>query len=204
MANLEIEGRISQKFPVQSGQSARGLWEKQDFVLEYQDGNFPASACFTAFGSDKVKELAPFKVGDAVKVAFNLRGREYNGRWYNDLRVWKVTAAVFEDEIPETIEEKKRFLLRNHIALWDVIRTCQIRGSSDASIENVQVNDLSVILDRCDIRRIFVNGKTAERLYRKYMEDRYARGCICLPSTSPANAAWNLEKLIESWRCIRE
>lgn len=93
MANLEIEGRISQKFPVQSGQSARGLWEKQDFVLEYQDGNFPASACFTAFGSDKVKELAPFKVGDAVKVAFNLRGREYNGRWYNDLRVWKVTAA---------------------------------------------------------------------------------------------------------------
>ena len=119
-------------------------------------------------------------------------------------RFWKVTAAVFEDEIPETIEEKKRFLLRNHIALWDVIRTCQIMGSSDASIENVQVNDLSVILDRCDIRRIFVNGKTAERLYRKYMEDRYARGCICLPSTSPANAAWNLEKLIESWRCIRE
>ena len=93
MANLEIEGRISQKFPVQSGQSARGLWEKQDFVLEYQDGNFPASVCFTAFGSDKVKELAPFKVGDAVKVAFNLRGREYNGRWYNDLRVWKITAA---------------------------------------------------------------------------------------------------------------
>ena len=93
MANLEIEGRISQKFPVQSGQSARGLWEKQDFVLEYQDGNFPASVCFTAFGSDKVKELAPFQVGDAVKVAFNLRGREYNGRWYNDLRVWKITAA---------------------------------------------------------------------------------------------------------------
>ena len=93
MANLEIEGRISQKLPVQSGQSARGLWERQDFVLEYQDGNFPTSVCFTAWGSDKVKDLGQFQVGDTVKVAFNLRGREYNGKWYNDLRVWRISAA---------------------------------------------------------------------------------------------------------------
>ena len=93
MANLEIEGKISLKLPVQSGQSARGLWERQDFVLEYQDGNFPTSACFTAWGSDKVKDLGQFQVGDAVKVAFNVRGREYNGKWYNDLRVWRISPA---------------------------------------------------------------------------------------------------------------
>ncbi len=93
MANLEIEGRISQKLPVQSGQSARGLWERQDFVLEYQDGNFPTSVCFTTWGSDKVKDLGQFQVGDTVKVAFNIRGREYNGKWYNDLRVWRISAA---------------------------------------------------------------------------------------------------------------
>ena len=93
MANLEIEGRISQKLPVQSGQSARGLWERQDFVLDYQDGNFPTSVCFTAWGSDKVKDLGQFQVGDTVKVAFNIRGREYNGKWYNDLRVWRISAA---------------------------------------------------------------------------------------------------------------
>ena len=93
MANLEIEGKISLKLPVQSGQSARGLWERQDFVLEYQDGNFPSQVCFTAWGSDKVKDLGQFQVGDAVKVAFNVRGREYNGKWYNDLRVWRITPA---------------------------------------------------------------------------------------------------------------
>ena len=93
MANLEIEGRISQKLPVQSGQSARGLWERQDFVLEFQDGNFPTSVCFTAWGSDKVKDLNQFQVGDNVKVAFNIRGREYNGKWYNDLRVWRISPA---------------------------------------------------------------------------------------------------------------
>ena len=93
MANLELEGRISQKMAVQSGQSARGPWERQDFVLEYKDGNFPSSVCFTAWGQDKVAELARFQVGDEVKVSFNVRGREYNGKWYNDLRVWKINAA---------------------------------------------------------------------------------------------------------------
>lgn len=100
MANLEIEGKISLKLPVQSGQSARGLWERQDFVLEYQDGNFPTSVCFTAWGSDKVKDLGAFQVGDAVKVAFNIRGREYNGKWYNDLRVWRISAATPQTAAP--------------------------------------------------------------------------------------------------------
>ncbi len=90
---LELEGRIASKLPLQSGQSARGPWSRQEFVLEYQDGSFPTSVCFTAWGDDKVNELNRFQVGDRVKVSFNIRGREYNGRWYNDLRIWKISSA---------------------------------------------------------------------------------------------------------------
>lgn len=93
MAALEIEGRIKQKLSRQSGQSARGAWEKQEFILEYQDGNYPADVMVTAFGSDKVADLDRYQVGDAVKVSFNLRAREYNGRWYNDVRLWKIAQA---------------------------------------------------------------------------------------------------------------
>ena len=118
-------------------------------------------------------------------------------------RFWKVTAAVFGERVPETVEEKKAFLLRNHIALWDVIGSCEIEGSADSSIRNVIPNDLSVILDAADIKGIFINGKTAYKYYRKYTEKVIGREAVYLPSTSPANAAWTLEKLIESWRCIR-
>ena len=93
MAALEIEGRIKQKLSRQSGQSARGAWEKQEFILEYQDGNYPADVMVTAFGSDKVADLDRYQVGDQVKVSFNLRAREYNGRWYNDVRLWKLSPA---------------------------------------------------------------------------------------------------------------
>lgn len=93
MTNLELEGRIVQKMAVQSGQSARGAWARQDFVVEYQDGNFPTSVCFSAWGQDKVQELDKYQVGDSVKVSFNVKGREYNGRWYNDLRVWRISPA---------------------------------------------------------------------------------------------------------------
>ena len=94
MAGFEIEGRIALKLARQGGTSARGTWSKQEFVLEYPDGNFNAQVCFTAFGDEKVAELDRFAVGDAVKVSFNLRAREYNGRWYNDLRVWKLTPVL--------------------------------------------------------------------------------------------------------------
>ena len=100
MAALEIEGRIASKLALQSGQSARGAWSRQDFVLEYQDGSFPVSVCFTALGEDKVNELNRFQVGDKVKVSFNLRGREYNGRWYNDLRIWRITPADAAPQAP--------------------------------------------------------------------------------------------------------
>ena len=90
---LEIEGTISQKLPVQSGNSARGPWAKQEFILEFPDGNFTAKACFTAWGQEKVQDLAKYQVGDKVKVSFNLKSREYNGRWYNDLQIWKIAPA---------------------------------------------------------------------------------------------------------------
>ena len=90
---LELEGRIKIKLQAQGGTSARGTWTRQDFVLEYQDGSYPAEACFSAWGQDRVDELSRFQQGDQVKVSFNVRAREYSGRWYNDLRVWRISAA---------------------------------------------------------------------------------------------------------------
>ncbi len=78
-------------------------------------------------------------------------------------RFWKVTSAVFGCNVPETIDEKKKFLLENRIALWDVIARCEITGSSDVSIKNAVANNLDVILDTAEIKNIFVNGKTAEK-----------------------------------------
>ncbi|MCR4705396.1 MAG: DNA-deoxyinosine glycosylase [Lachnospiraceae bacterium] len=115
-------------------------------------------------------------------------------------RFWKVTAAVCGEDVPGTILDKKAFLLRNQIALWDVIGSCDIVGSSDSSIKNVCVNDLRVILDHCDIRQIYVNGKTAYKYYQKYAEKETGRSAICLPSTSPANAAWNIDRLTHAWQ----
>ena len=97
---LEIEGTLSQKLPVQSGNSARGPWAKQEFILEYPDGNFTAKACFTAWGQEKVQDLGKYQVGDKVKVSFNLKSREYNGRWYNDLQIWKIAPAGAQPAAP--------------------------------------------------------------------------------------------------------
>ena len=117
-------------------------------------------------------------------------------------RFWKVLAAVFETEVPNTVDEKKEFLLAHGVAVWDVIKSCDIVGSSDSSIKNVVPNDLREILNGADIRQIFVNGKTAEQYYKKYIEKEIGRKAICLPSTSPANAAWNMEKLVAAWKQI--
>ena len=90
---LELEGTIRQKMGVQSGTSARGQWAKQEFVVDFPDGNFTSQACFTAWGQDKVAELDKYQVGDRVKVSFNLKSREFNGRWYNDLQIWRIAPA---------------------------------------------------------------------------------------------------------------
>ena len=90
---MEIEGRLIQKLGIQSGKSARGDWAKQEFVIEYQDGNFPTKACFSVWGTDKVKDLEHFQINDQIKVSFNVSSREYNGKWYTDLRAWRISAA---------------------------------------------------------------------------------------------------------------
>ena len=118
-------------------------------------------------------------------------------------RFWQVLACVFDCVVPRTIEEKSAFLEVNRVALWDVIASCDIEGSSDSSIKNAVANDISGILQKSSIEKIFVNGKTAERLYIKYILPVNGREAICLPSTSPANAAWPLERLIDAWKIIR-
>ncbi len=118
-------------------------------------------------------------------------------------RFWKVLAALCGGEeapVPETIEEKRAFLLTYGIAVWDVIASCEIRGSSDQSIRNVVPNDLSPILEAADIRQIFCNGGTSYRLYEKYLRKKTGREAVKLASTSPANAACSLEKLVRIWR----
>lgn len=119
-------------------------------------------------------------------------------------RFWKVLASLFHEEIPADNKGKKDFLLAHHIALWDVIHSCKITGSSDASIKDVTANNLKVILDKAAIQKIYVNGKTAEKLYRKYIEHELHRDCVCLPSTSPANAVYSLERLLSEWKKIKE
>ncbi len=94
MANLEVEGRLVRKLPVVSGKSARGQWEKQEFLLEIQEGKFPSTVIFSVWGEDKVRELGAFSEGDTLKVSFNISSREYNGRWYTDLRAWRVENAA--------------------------------------------------------------------------------------------------------------
>ncbi|MBQ7718248.1 MAG: DNA-deoxyinosine glycosylase [Clostridia bacterium] len=117
-------------------------------------------------------------------------------------RFWRVTSGVFGCAEPHTLAEKREFLANNHIALWDVIASCEIKGSSDSSITNVTANDLSPILSQSNIRQIFTNGKTAHKFYEKYTQSSVNRNAICLPSTSPANAAWSVDSLIKAWNVI--
>lgn len=114
-------------------------------------------------------------------------------------RFWKVIAQVTGEVVPVSIEEKKALLLRNRIAIWDVIHSCKIIGSSDSSIQDVVVNDFSEILQKSQIKRIYANGGKAYELYRKYAFEKTGREIIKLPSTSPANAGWSLERLCREW-----
>ena len=117
-------------------------------------------------------------------------------------RFWRVVAALYEDDIPQTVEERRAFLLRHHIALWDVIASCTIVGSSDSSIRDAVPNDIRPILAGAPIHRIYTNGQTSFRLYRKYILPEIGREAVCLPSTSPANAAWSFDRLLSAWSAI--
>ena len=114
-------------------------------------------------------------------------------------RFWRLMSVLYHEEFPQTSEDKKQFLLKHGIALWDVIASCEIENSSDSSIRNAVPNDLDRILKNAEIRMIYTNGKAADKLYRKY----YQREAICLPSTSPANAVWSFDKLLQAWEKIR-
>ena len=115
-------------------------------------------------------------------------------------RFWKVLAKLFEEEVPQSIEDKKSFLFEHHIAVWDVIESCTIIGSSDSSIKDVVVNDFSKVLENSAIERIYVNGGKAYELYHKCAEKQTGVKAVKLPSTSPANAAWSIDRLCEVWR----
>lgn len=119
-------------------------------------------------------------------------------------RFWRVMAQALGGALPETIEQKKEMLLSHQIALWDVIASCEITGSADASIRDVTPNDISRILDCADIRAIYTNGSKAHQLYQKYIYPFVGRQAVSLPSTSPANAGYSLERLVEAWRVIGE
>lgn len=117
-------------------------------------------------------------------------------------RFWKVIARVLNEKTPVTIQEKTDMMLKHRIAVWDVIHSCEIEGSADSTIRNVVANDLSIILENADIKQIYVNGKKAEAMYKKYTEKQTGIKAIVLPSTSPANAAWNEDRLFDEWKKI--
>ena len=116
-------------------------------------------------------------------------------------RFWRVLSAVYQEELPITIEEKKKFLIRHQIALWDCILKCDIVGSSDASIKNVIPTDIPSVLDKTNIKKIFTTGKKAQSLYEKYIYPKTKIEAISLPSTSPANVAnYSLKDLVEIYK----
>ena len=114
-------------------------------------------------------------------------------------RFWKVISFITAETLPQTIEEKKSLLLKHNIALWDVISSCDISGSSDASIKNVIPNDISSILKAAPIEHIYSNGTASYNLYNKYIFKTTGIESVKLPSTSPANAAYSLDMLINAW-----
>lgn len=119
-------------------------------------------------------------------------------------RFWRVLAGICRTNLPVTIDEKRSLLLANHIALWDVIQSCEITGSGDASIRGAQANDLRPLMAASEIHAIFTNGKTADSLYARLLEPQLRRKAVCLPSTSPANAAYTMDRLLCAWQVVAE
>ena len=117
-------------------------------------------------------------------------------------RFWKVLSAVFNDEVPLSVEQKKAFLLKNKVAVYDVIYSCEISGSSDSSIKSVVPADLTEIIANGKIKTVYLNGKTAGKLYEKYLSESIGLNYAVLPSTSPANAAYTFDKLLKEWKII--
>lgn len=130
----------------------------------------------------------------------SVKSREYGFYYMHPQnRFWSVLENLFQ----EKIEDKKEFCLKHHIALWDTLKSCSINGSSDSSISNIEVNDLSLILNKTNIKAIITTGKKAHEIYQKYLYPKYKIEDICLPSTSPANATRSKEQLISDYQIIK-
>ena len=119
-------------------------------------------------------------------------------------RFWKVIAALYGCPVPVSVPEKKDLILSHGLALWDSIGSCVVSGSSDAGIRDVRPNDLRIILDSCPVSRICCNGRKSHEIYVRYIQPQTGREALCLPSTSPANAQWSLERLIAAWSVLKE
>lgn len=146
---------------------------------------------------DKASEILILGTLPSVKSREN---NFYYGHKQN--RFWKVLATLLKEPVPDTIEEKKAMLLAHRIALWDVIQSCDIKGSSDSSIKNVQPTDIGMILEKTNVTQIYANGNKAGQLYKRYQFPVTGIEATVLPSTSPANAAWSLARLCEAWKTI--
>ena len=143
---------------------------------------------------DKASEILILGTLPSVKSREN---NFYYGHKQN--RFWKVLATLLKEPVPDTIEEKKAMLLAHRIALWDVIQSCDIKGSSDSSIKNVVPTDLGQIISNSRIERVYCNGAASGNYYKKYQQKVLGIEAVVLPSTSPANAAYSLDRLIGIW-----
>lgn len=119
-------------------------------------------------------------------------------------RFWPVLAEIFGEKVSGTPEEKQDFCLRNKIALWDVLKECDIEGASDSSIKNAVPNDMRMIFEKAPIKAVFTTGTTAAKLYKKFIEPETKVPAITLPSTSPANAKIKFDELCEEYKIILE
>lgn len=132
----------------------------------------------------------------------SVKSRELNFYYgHPQNRFWKLMSKIYNEEIGDEIYLKKQFLLKNNIALWDTLKSCEIKGSSDASITNVEINNIEELMKKSNISKIIFNGKTAYNLFVKNADmTKYSNSEIrILPSTSPANAAYSLDKLFDIW-----
>lgn len=130
----------------------------------------------------------------------SVKSREENFYYGNaQNRFWKVIAQIFEKPVPQNIEQKRKIILENALALWDVVKKCDIVGSSDSSIKNAEINDIAGLADLANINKIVFNGQTAAKLYKKYGIELNIK-TVALPSTSPANAKYSKDMLVDIWK----
>ena len=164
------------------------------YVMEYQRVTHPFEPVYSKTSKILILGSLP-----------SVKSRENNFYYgHKQNRFWKVLGSLFGETISDSIVQKKDFLLRHDIAVWDVIQSCDIKGSSDSSIKNVVPADIGRILKDSQITRIYCNGRTAGMLYDKYQAKKVGLSAEVLPSTSPTNAAYSLERLIQEWKRTKQ